>query len=320
MILPMSNFWKKLKKPIMVLAPMADVTDAAFRHIITKYGKPHVTWTEFTSVDGLCSVGKSKLLINFKYSENERPIVAQLFGANPEKMFKAGRLVKKLGFDGLDINMGCPDRSILKQGAGGATIKNLKLALEIIESARKGTEGLPISVKTRIGFGKDTEFEKWITGLLGANLSALTIHARTVKELSKVPARWEFVRRAVEIRNQLGVETLILGNGDVMNLAEARKRVEETGCDGVMLGRAIFGNPWLFTERTKLPGVKEKLTVLVEHVKLFEKYFKNKKNFDVMKKHFKAYVSGFEGAKELRVSLMECKNAKEVEKILKPLL
>ncbi|MCC2630458.1 MAG: tRNA-dihydrouridine synthase, partial [Candidatus Paceibacter sp.] len=244
------GFWKDIKKPFFVLAPMADVTDAAFRRVIAKYGKPDVTWTEFVSADGLIratEIGKQKLMRDLVYSEGERPIVAQLFGSHPEYMKQAAALVQELGFDGIDINMGCPDSGIEKQGAGAAMIRNPAKAREIIRAAKEGAPKLPVSVKTRVGYNKN-ELETWLPELLAEEPALITIHARTRKEMSKVPARWEHVKRAVEIRNELGKKTLIAGNGDVLDLADARKKVEETGADGVMLGRAIFGNPWLFEE------------------------------------------------------------------------
>ena len=311
------GFWEKLKKPIMALAPMANVTDAAFRRIIAKYGKPDVMWTEFVSADGLIlasETGKASLMKDLEYSESERPIIAQFFTARPDMMEKAAELSVKLGFDGIDINMGCPDRSIEKQGAGAASMKNPKMAKEVIRAAKRGAGSLPVSVKTRIGYSKN-EIQTWVPALLEEGLAALTIHARTRKEMSLVPARWEHVREAVEIRNKMNVETLILGNGDVVDLKDARKKVEESGADGVMLGRAIFGNPWLYSEH--VPTKEERLKVLIEHTKLFEKLLGGIKNFAIMKKHFKAYVSGWEGAKELRIELMEAENALEVSKIIK---
>jgi nifR3 family TIM-barrel protein len=307
------NFWKALKKPILVLAPMADVTDVAFRRVIAKYGKPDVMWTEFVSADGLVRAseeGKRKLLKDLEYSESERPIVAQLFGANVENMKKAAELVAKLGFDGLDINMGCPDKSIEKQGAGAAMIKNPKQAREIIRAAKEGAPNIPISVKTRIGYNKD-ELDSWLPEILAEGVAVVTVHARTRKEMSKVPAQWSAVGRTVKMRNEIAPDTLIIGNGDVADPDEGRMRVKETGADGVMFGRAIFGNPWLFAKRT--PDIKEKLEVLVEHTKLFDELLGSTKNFSVMKKHFKSYVSGFNGAGELRASLMQTNNAKEVE-------
>ncbi len=318
----MQNFWKKLKKPIFCLAPMADVTDCAFRQIIAKHGKPDVIWTEFVSADGLAHLkAQKKLLIDLKFSRNEHPIVVQLFGSNVGNMRKASTLCKKLGFDGIDINMGCPDKSIEKQSGGAAMMKNLKLAREIIQVAREGGKGLPISVKTRIGYNKN-EIETWIKGLLEENLAALIIHLRTRKEMSNGPAHWELMRRIVEIRDNLKSKTLIIGNGDVKNLEEAKQKVKETSCDGVMIGRAVFGNPWLFNSQGHplKNSPRDALGILIEHVKLFEKKLGKIKSFNLMKKHFKAYVNDFTGAKKLRVKLMKTKNAKEVEKIIKNFL
>ncbi|MEI7765273.1 MAG: tRNA-dihydrouridine synthase [bacterium] len=319
-------FWEKLKKPFFCLAPMADVTDAAFRQIICKYGKPDVFWTEFVSADGLASPGKDVLKNNLIFSKKEKPIVAQLFSAHPDKMREAAYYVALLGFDGIDINMGCPDRSIEKQGAGAAMMKDIVKAGKIIQAVKDGisdskknhTKGqarnISVSVKTRIGYNKN-QIEEWIPFLLSCDIDALTIHARTRKEMSNVPARWEHVKRVVEIRNEMKVKTKIIGNGDIQNIKEGKKLAQETGCDGIMIGRGIFGNPWLFSGKT--PSIKEKLKVMVEHTKLFEKILGKYKNFAIMKKHFKAYVNGFDGAKELRVKLMDAKNAREVEKIVK---
>lgn len=315
----MKNFWKDLPRPVFALAPLANVTDAAFRKLIANYSKPsgtYVTWTEFVSADGLLRAtpeGKAKLMRDLVYSEEERPIVAQLFTSSPEYMEKAAALAQELGFDGVDINMGCPDRSIEKQGAGAKLITTPDIALEVIAAAKRGAPNLPVSVKTRLGYNKDV-LDEWLPKILSAKPAAVTLHARTRKEMSKVAAHWERVRRAVEIRNKLGSDTLILGNGDVKNLAEARARVQETGCDGVMIGRGIFGSPWLFSEST--PSVKERLHIAIEHTYMFEEMLGDIKNFALMKKHFKAYVEGFDGAKELRAELMNTKNAKEVEEII----
>ena len=312
----MKNFWKKLKKPIFVIAPMANVTDVAFRAMFAKYGKPDVMWTEFVSADGLCSAGRENLLIDLKYFENERPIVAQLFTGNPLKMFEAARLIEKLGFDGLDINMGCPDRAVEKQGSGAGHIKDIKNAKEIIKAARGGASSLPISVKTRIGYNKN-EVDTWLRALLEEKLPALTIHLRTRKEMSDVPAHWELMSEIIKLRNEISPETLIIGNGDVETLEEAKNKVKETGCDGIMIGRGIFGNPWLFSGRLLSDiGPRERMEALLEHAQLFDKYLGNVKNFAIMKKHFKAYVSGWDGAKELRIKLMECGDIEDVEKIV----
>ncbi len=358
----MRNFWKDLKRPIFVLAPMADVTDPAFRRIIAKYGKPDVFWTEFVSADGLFLApeqGKKKLLKDLEFSEGEHPIVAQFFTSKIESMEYAAGLAQDLGFDGVDINMGCPDRTIEKQLAGAALMKNPQLARALIRAAKRGAPNLPVSVKTRVGFNK-VELDTWLPEILEEEPALVTIHARTRKEMSKVPARWEHVKDAVLIRNQISPETLIFGNGDVKNLSEAREKIKETGADGVMLGRAIFGNPWLFanlaqvklgsqiehperdgrvegarpedirlrasTELSRmssvealiegLPTTEEKLKVLVEHTKLFEELLGGVKNFAIMKKHFKAYVTDFPRAAELRTKLMETSSATEVENLI----
>lgn len=316
----MQNFWQRLKKPVMVLAPMADVTDAAFRRIIAKYGKPDVLWTEFVSADGLYHTreiekmpdAENPLMKDLLYDEGERPIVAQLFSSKPEMIEYACRLVTELGFDGVDINMGCPHRAIEKQGAGAALMKRPSLAREILQSAQKGTgDIIPVSVKTRIGYSKN-ELAEWLPTLLSEKPAVITVHARTRKELSEVPARWEHVKEAVEMRNTLSSSTgtLIFGNGDVTSLTEAREKVEDTGADGVMIGRGIFGNPWLFSE--KIPSVEEKLTVLIEHCRAFETLCSHK-SFAVMKKHFKAYVTGFQGAKELRIKLFSYNTVDEID-------
>lgn len=332
------GFWKELKdkkskkgQPIIVLAPMADVTDFAFRQMIAKWsrmgkknGGPDVFWTEFVSADGLCSRGREKVINLLKFAKNEKPIVAQIFGSNVENIEKAGALIQKMGFDGIDINMGCPDKTIEKQGAGAALICSPSLAKEIIRAAKRGAPKLPISVKTRLGWNR-VEIEEWLPALLEEDIALLTLHARTRKELSLVPAKWEYVKRAVEIRDKMNKETLIFGNGDVTTLLDADKKARESGADGVMIGRGIFGKPWFFDKNisgtdkeNKKFTPKVKLEIMLEHSKLFDKYLVKKgfKNFAVMKKHYKAYVNGFEGAKEIRAKLMEAKDVKEVEKMV----
>lgn len=321
------GFWDTLPKPFFALAPMADVTDAAFRRIVAKYSKMRdvgrlsfAMFTEFVSADGLARApeeGRRKLMADLMYTEAERPIVAQFFTGTPEHMEKAAALARELKFDGVDINMGCPDKSIEKQGAGAAHIKNPERAKEIIAAAKQGAKDLPVSVKTRIGYNKD-ELETWLPTLLSAGLVAITLHARTRKEMSAVPAHWDRVARAVQIRNECQGEplTLIIGNGDVLTIADARAKVAETGADGVMLGKAIFGNPWLFNIRHPMSDISlaERLQVMVEHTKLYEELLPHK-NFTIMKKHYKAYVAGFEGAAELRGKLMNATDATEVERI-----
>jgi len=322
----MKNFWNELKKPFFCLAPMSDVTDIAFRFMLAKYSRNRenkeqvVFWTEFVAADGLCDkLAKKKLAHMLKFSERERPIVAQVFGANPENMKKACQYIASLGFDGIDINMGCPDKSVVSQGAGAGLIKTPQLARKIIQAAHAGIESaglhIPVSVKTRVGFNKE-EIDTWIPELLKEDISALTIHLRTAKELSLVPANWDYLKKIKELIKKSGKEVLLIGNGDVKDIKDAKTKALEYGCDGVMIGRGVFGNPWFFSGYE--PTLKEKLNILIEHTKLFEKELSipKHKSFAVMKKHFKAYVNGFSGAGKLRSKLMETNNAEEVKGIV----
>ncbi len=354
------NFWQQLPKPFLAVAPMADVTDAAFRRIIAKYsaheradgtiGGPDVMWTEFVAADGLVRAteeGKQKLMADLLYAEEERPIVAQLFTRHPEHMAYAAALCLKLGFDGVDINMGCPAGAIIDQGCGAAMIKTPGIAVEVIRAAKRGAKsdegGIPVSVKTRLGYNTD-QVEDWIPLILAECPAALTVHVRTRKDMSKVPARWERMTRVIELRDEISLGTLIIGNGDVLSRADAEAKAIATGVDGVMVGRAIFGNPWFFnparrlptqltalpthgtdvdalrtaglpSERTTVIDLAERFSVLVEHARLFEQLLPHK-NFAVMKKHFKAYASGFPGAAPLRAELMACDTAAAIEPIV----
>ncbi len=349
----MNTFWNQLNKPFFCLAPMADVTDPAFRRIVAKYGKPDVTWTEFVSADGLCHPkGRESLLRDLAYSEGERPIVAQLFSSNPDNMREAAHLCAELGFDGIDINMGCPDRTIEKQGCGSAMIKIPDAAVQIIRAAKQGIvdagKDIPLSVKTRVGYNQEI-IDTWIPVLLNEGIAALIVHARTRKDLSQVPANWDYITRVVALRDRLAPDTIIIGNGDVVDRADGIEKAAATGCDGIMIGRAVFGNPWIFNTDIAIkrrgnwkqnfflrmlpnPWAKsimgdsrytvsdiplaEKLRVMMEHTRLFKELLGDVKNFAVMKKHYKAYAHGFPGAKELRIQLMETKSVDGVKKVI----
>jgi nifR3 family TIM-barrel protein len=317
-----TTFWKNLKKPFFAMAPMADVTDVAFRALVAKRGAPDVFWTEFVSADGLYHTREiqkipdtdNPLMRDLRFTEEQRPIVAQIFSSKPEMIAYAAKLVAELGFDGVDINMGCPDRAIERQAAGAALIKNPKLAQEIIRSAKEAS-ALPVSVKTRVGYAKES-LDEWLSALLSANPAAITLHLRTRKEMSAVSADWELMRRAVAIRDRENPRVLLIGNGDVRDLADARAKAADSGCDGVMLGRAMFGNPWVFTNRQpETIGLQEKLDALIELAYGFEK-ISPPKNFAILKKHIKAFVTGFDGAADLRALLMQVADVAELEKIL----
>jgi len=272
----------------------------------------------------LFSKGRKYCLEILKFLPAEHPIVAQLFGSDPLYFKKAAEEIAKLGFDGIDINMGCPDNDIEKKGGGAALINNPKLAKEIIRAAKKGAAGIPVSVKTRIGYNKN-QVTEWIPALLEENIAAITVHLRTRKEMSGPPAHWELAQEILKLRDRIAPETLILGNGDVKSFAEAHKLIKETGLDGVMIGRGLLGNPWFFSGR--VPLLLERLDAVIEHAEIFDNLHKKDigkngccKQFDSMKKHFHAYTKGFNGAKNLRESLMKVKNSIETRKVIKEFL
>ena len=306
-----AGFWADLKLPIYCLAPMFDVTDPAFRYVIAKRGKPDIFFTEFVSCDGLCSRGLPKLMKHLYINENERPVVAQIFGEKPETHYLAAKICRELGFDGIDINMGCPVKTVTKTGCGAAMVKTPELAKEIIAATKAGAGPLPVSVKTRIGWNEPV-IEEWLGHLLETKPVAITLHMRTRKEMSSVDAHWELMPDAVQQARD--TSTLLLGNGDIWSMAQADQLIAETGMDGAMLGRAIFANPWLFDRsRTKdQVSVEERLEVMLEHAFMFESVFQGEKNFALMRKHLLCHGSGFQGAKELRQRLEKINNAADV--------
>ena len=319
----MQSFWDTLPKPFFALAPMADVTDPAYRSLIAELSKgkegsvPFVTWTEFVSADGLFHTREKKgmkdeenpLMRDLRYMEVERPIVAQFFSGKPEMMEYAAALALELGFDGVDINMGCPDKSIEKQGAGAAHMKDPENAKEVIRAAVRGTKGkIPVSVKTRIGYNR-IEYREWLPHLLSEDIALLTLHLRTRKEMSKVDAHWELAGEIAAFCRGINPTIRIAGNGDVPDVATAKRLASEHGLDGVMLGRAIFGNPWLFSGKGEATP-EERLEALTELAERFHT-LTPAKHHAILKKHFKAFVSGYDGASELRLKLMETNSLQE---------
>lgn len=304
---------------------MADVTDIAFRQNIARWsrhgergGGPDIFFTEFVSADGLHSEkGRPNLIKNLLQfdAKIERPIVAQIFGAKPDRIYATVKIIKKLKFNGVDINMGCPDKKVEKQGAGAALIKSPKLAREIIRAAQEAAGDMPVSVKTRIGYNKDI-LEEWMGELLEEKLAALTIHARTRKEMSNVPADWAAIKRAVKLaRNH---QTLIVGNGDVYSIQDGLNKARESGADGVMVGRGVFGRPWFFDKNFNETNITPMMRVkaLIDHLNLFEAMLVDIKNYAIMKKHFKAYIGDFKSSKDLRIKLMNTKSVREARIIL----
>lgn len=310
------NIWQNLPTPFLVQAPMENVTDVVFREILSKCGKPAVFFTEFTNTDGMCSKGRKAVEKRLMFTENQRPIIAQIWGTNPEHFFETAKLLALRGFDGIDINMGCPERSIVANGSCGGLIKNPALAKEIITATKKGAGSanrrIPISVKTRIGLNKIIT-EEWCGFLLDQDIAALTVHGRTVREMSKVPNHWDEIGKVVNIRNEKKVPTKIIGNGDITSYQDALEKHQTYQVDGIMIGRGIFHNLWIFNpekDPTNIP-VKEKLQLLIMHIKQFDAIWQGTKPFDLMKKFYKVYASGMHNASEFRMELMEKKTPAE---------
>ena len=310
----MYNFWQKLKKPFLVQAPMEDVTDVVFREIIATCGKPDVFFTEFVNVDGIVS-GVEKVRQRLKFTKNQHPIVAQIWGNNSDNYVKAIKIIREMDFDGIDINMGCPIRQVVRRGCCAGLIKTPTLAKEIIEAAKTSAGNLPLSVKTRLGFNC-LQTEEWIGFLLQQNLAAITVHGRIAAQMSKFEADWEEIKKAVDIRNQKKLETLVIGNGDVKSYDEAMEKAQKYGVDGVMIGRGILQNPGIFSDNSLTP--EQKNIMLIDHLLLFDKTWGKNKNFDIMKKFYKMYISDTPHAQELRMKLMELKSAeKTIEYLVK---
>ncbi len=315
------GIWGKLPRGFSVLAPMEDVTDTVFRQIVREAGAPDLLMTEFTSTDGLCSEGRSRVVSRLRFVDNERPLVAQVWGTKPENFLRVAREVREMGFDGLDINMGCPVRKIIKGGACGALINNQGLAGELISAAREGAGGMPVSVKTRIGVTRPVP-EEWLGFLLSRGISALTVHGRTVSQQSEGLADWGTVSLAVRLRDAAGVATRIIGNGDVRTPQAFREKLAETGADGIMIGRGIFENLFLFRairdgnagsagpgsggEPTELSllSPREKVLLFRRHLAFHRETWGEHGNFNVLKKFVKTYLRAFSGARDLTDSVM----------------
>ena len=306
----MVNFWDKLDKNFSVLAPMEDVTDTVFRQVIIRAGKPDVMFTEFTNCDGLCSKGRDQIIHRLQFSKEERPIVAQIWGANPKNYEETARLCVQMGFDGIDINMGCPEKNVVKIGACASLIDNEELASQIIEATIVGAEGkIPVSVKTRIGYSK-IETERWITFLLTQNIQALTIHGRTAKEMSLVPNHWEEIKKACELKQKINPNIKIIINGDIVDSNDGVKLRMDNNADGYMIGRGVFKNPWCFDNKIKIDDVTKttRLELMQFHLKLWDETWGETKHYPKLKKYFKIYCQSFDGASELRNELMETKD------------
>lgn len=318
----MQNPWKDLPKPLLLQAPMEDVTDTVFRQMLAKYGKPDIFFTEFTNVDGVFSKGKQRVIHRLKYNPDiERPIMAQIWGHNPENYYNGAKYVRELGFDGIDINMGCPQRKVVSKGLCAALIEDHEHAGKIIQATIDGAGGLPVSVKTRIGV-REIVTEEWIRFLLGFDIAAVIVHGRTVQEKSKVPCHWDEIGKAVQVRNAMESGVLVIGNGDVRDREDALTKVDKYGVDGVMIARGLMENVQAFKQEEERVTMtcKQAIKMLREHLELFRESWGDvqeyTKNANVVKKFVKVYIKGFDGAKELRTRIMECETIGEMESVL----
>lgn len=322
------NIWQKLQKPFTILAPMEGVTDVVFRRVIARAGRPDLFYTEFTNVTSFASEkGRHDALTRLSVCESDPPIIAQIWGKNPEHFAIVAAELEDLGFQGLDINMGCPDRHVNKAGGGAAMIRTPDLAIACINEAKKMTK-LPVSVKTRLGFMYIDEYQKWLPLILEQNIANLTIHLRTRKEMSKVPAHFELIPEIVKMRDYIAPETKLTINGDIQDLRQVKKLAQiYPAVDGFMIGRGVFLNPFCFTER--IQEIRGGDVSILELLKLFKYHLDcsdersmelSKKGlrypFEPLKRMFKIYVNSFDGASELRVKLMDCKNTVELRKII----
>jgi len=313
----MTSFWKSLPQPYFILAPMEAVTDVVFRHVIAEAGKPDVFFTEFTNTNSWCSPrGKHSTRGRLTFTPDEQPIVAHIWGNVPEYYAEMSRGMAELGFSGIDINMGCPAPNVAPKGSGSGLINTPENAAAIIAAAKEG--GLPVSVKTRLGYTRVDEWEGWLTHLLQQDIANLTIHLRTRKEMSKVPAHYELIDEIIALRNRIAPDTLLTINGDIRDRKHGLQLIaEHPGVNGVMIGRGVFHNPFAFALEAR-PHTREELITLLQHqLDLFDKYESDmRKPFETLKRFFKIYIRDFDGASELRDALMHTKNTAEVRELL----
>jgi len=319
-----------LPRPLFIQAPMEDVTDSVFRQMLLHTAPPDIFFTEFTNVDGVFSDGASNVIHRLVHTDQEKPLIAQIWGHKPENYYNGAKYAQKNGFAGIDINMGCPQKDVIKKGLCAALIENHDQARKVIEAtiagASEGDNPIPVSVKTRIGLKKNT-LAVWLPFLLSFDLAALTLHGRTAAEMSKVPAHWDVIAEAVRIRDSLGSKTLIIGNGDVKNRTDGLEKIAQTGVDGVMIGRGMLENIYAFDadpSKNDRLSVGQKIKLLLKHLELFEETWSQPDAFQkreyTLKKYYKIYIKSFDGASELREVLMNATSLKETQEILKKYL
>ncbi len=313
----MINFWQDLPKPFFILAPMEAVTDVVFRHVVAHAAKPDVYFTEFTNATSYCSEkGEHSTRGRLAFTDDEQPIVAQIWGNRPDQFQQMALGLKDKGFAGIDINMGCPEKSVVKGGGGSGLIRTPELASELIAVAK--SSGLPVSVKTRLGDVSVSEWTAWLTHLFNQDIVNLTIHLRTRKEMSKVPAHFELIPAIKKLRDEIAPDTLLTINGDIEDRQQGEDLVRQYGVDGIMIGRGVFHNPFAF-EKVPSEHSREQLIELLNlQLDLHDKYSTElePRKFDPLKRFFKIYINGFPGASEMRDKLMHTKNTDEVRQII----
>lgn len=302
--------WDELKKPFLILAPMEGVTDIAFRQVIAKAGRPDLFFTEFTNVSSYASEkGRHNALERLQIAPTDSPIIAQIWGKNPEHFATCAAALEDLGFSGIDLNFGCPDKNVNRAGGGAAMIKTPELAIECYRNAVSHTN-LPVSIKTRLGWKDPEEYHDWLSTLLAEHPAALTVHLRTKKEMSKVPAHYELIPEIIKLRNTLSPDTKLIINGDIKNRAHALElHAKYPEVDGFMIGRGVFLNPYCFTDHT--PTQEELMELLKLHLDLY-----STKSYEPLKHYFKIYINNFPGAADLRAKLMETHSIKEARAII----
>ncbi|CAC9407008.1 tRNA dihydrouridine synthase B [Staphylococcus aureus] len=310
------NFWSELPRPFFILAPMEDVTDIVFRHVVSEAARPDVFFTEFTNTESFCHPeGIHSVRGRLTFSEDEQPMVAHIWGDKPDQFRETSIQLAKMGFKGIDLNMGCPVANVAKKGKGSGLILRPDVAAEIIQATKAG--GLPVSVKTRLGYYEIDEWKDWLKHVFEQDIANLSIHLRTRKEMSKVDAHWELIEAIKNLRDEIAPNTLLTINGDIPDRKTGLELAEKYGIDGVMIGRGIFHNPFAFEKEPREHTSKELLDLLRLHLSLFNKYEKDEiRQFKSLRRFFKIYVRGIRAASELRHQLMNTQSIAEARALL----
>lgn len=313
------NFWSTLPRPFFILAPMEDVTDIVFRHVVSEAARPDVFFTEFTNTESYCHPeGIHSVRGRLTFSDDEQPMVAHIWGDKPEQFREMSIGLADMGFKGIDLNMGCPVANVAKKGKGSGLILRPETAAEIIQASKAG--GLPVSVKTRLGYYDIDEWRDWLKHVFEQDIANLSIHLRTRKEMSKVDAHWELIEAIKTLRDEIAPNTLLTINGDIPDRQTGLELANKYGIDGIMIGRGIFHNPFAFEKEPREHSSKELLGLLRLHLSLFEKYDKYDKDearhFKSLRRFFKIYVRGIRGASELRHQLMNTQSIAEARELL----